>query len=87
MTQIISRRRKPNAKDRLLTAGLRLFTDPSKNGLTSRQIAQEAKVNHALIAYHYGNVANLMDAVLDRCLADLQQQNKPHLDAFQRIVS
>jgi Transcriptional regulator len=86
MSQTLPRRRKPNAKDRLLTAGMRLFTDPSKNGLTSRQIAQEAKVNHALIAYHYGNVANLMDAVLNQCLEDLQEQITPHLDAFQRII-
>ena len=79
--------RKAGAKARLIDAGVRLFTLNSGQTLTSRVIASEAKVNHALINYHFGSVSELMDAVVERCIQELCAMLLPELKAFGNCIA
>lgn len=47
-------------------------------------IADEAQVNHALIAYHFGTVGKLMEEVVLRCLEKLQDRILPALNVFEQ---
>ncbi|WP_116951993.1 TetR/AcrR family transcriptional regulator [Jiangella endophytica] len=51
------------ARAALLTAGLRLFADQGYAATTTRQIAAEAGVSHALLRYHFSSKAGLREAV------------------------
>lgn len=84
--QVQTERCKPNAKNRLLDAGVRLFLSSENESITTRMIAKEAQANHALIAYHYGSVTQLMEAVVEKCLEDLREQIVPDLEAFQEVM-
>ncbi len=75
-------RRIPRAKARLIEAGVRLFTGGSGKNLTTRELALEAGVNHALISYHFGGMADLMAAVVERCIQDLRALFVPETEAF-----
>ncbi len=79
-------RRVAASKLRLLEAGIKLFTQNAGQGLTSRELAREAKVNHALINYHFGGMAELLNAVVDRCIQDLQDMLLPELERFGETV-
>lgn len=84
--QVHTERCKAKAKDRLLDAGVKLFLSSDSESITTRMIAKEAQANHALIAYHYGSVTQLMEAVVEKCLADLHKQIVPDLEAFQEVM-
>ena len=78
-------RRVSASKTRLVEAGVRLFT--TKSGApTTREIAREAGVNHALISYHFNGVAELMDAVVERCIQDLRNMFLPVLEEFEKRI-
>lgn len=66
------------AKEKLLEAGLRLIT--SRTPLTSRALAAEAKVNHAMINYYFGGLGELLDLLVDRCIEELQLMMAPELE-------
>ncbi len=70
------------SKIRLIEAGVRLFTSDAGKNPTTRELASEAGVNHALISYHFGGMADLMDAVVERCLHDLRALFVPELEQF-----
>ena len=76
-----------SAKERLLAAGVRLFLSRPHSAVTTRLVAGEARVNHALIAYHYGGMAQLMEAVVARCLSDLREQLLPEIESFQESMN
>ena len=78
----LNERRAAASKDRLLEAGIRLFTSNAGQGLTIRELAREARVNHALISYHFGGVSELMNAVVERCIHDLRAMLIPEVDRF-----
>ncbi len=79
-------RRVAASKLRLLEAGVKLFTQNAGQGLTARELAREAKVNHALINYHFGGVAELLNAVVERCIRDLQVLLLPELEDFGAVI-
>lgn len=82
----LPQRRIPASKLRLIEAGVRLFTRQAGKGLTTRELAREAKVNHALISYHFGGVSELMEAVVDRCIDELRALFIPQLEKFELRV-
>lgn len=83
-SSLLPTRRVAESKIRLLEAGVRLFTRNAGEGVTVRELAREAKVNSALVSYHYGGLAELMDAVVDRCIQDLRGMFIPLVENFEK---
>ncbi len=54
----------------LLEAGLRLFSQQGYESVSTRELAGEAKVNIAAIAYHFGGKRDLYRAVLRQLIID-----------------
>lgn len=75
------------AKERLLEAGLRLVASCTHEPITTRRLAEEAGVNHALIAYHYGGMPQLMQAVREQSLKDLHELVVPEIAYFQKCMA
>ena len=82
----LPKRRPAATKTRLIEAGVRLFTRQAGKGLTIRELAREAKVNHALISYHFGGVSELMVEIVDRCIHDLRALFAPQVEKFEQQV-
>ncbi len=74
------------SKIRLIEAGVRLFTGEPGKSPTTRELASAAGVNHALISYHFGGMADLMEAVMERCIHDLRDMLVPELEEFESRV-
>lgn len=75
------------AKERLLDAGLRLVVSCTHEPITTRRLAEEAGVNHALIAYHYGGMPQLMQAVREQSLKDLDALLLPEIAYFTKCLA
>ncbi len=58
-------------RDRLLAAAAPLFAAHGKEGVSLRDLAKKARVNSALVAYHFGDKHGLFVAVIEAALADL----------------
>jgi AcrR family transcriptional regulator len=58
----------------LLEAASELFAARGPAGVSVRQIATRAGVNHGLVHYYFGSKAGLLAAVLDRCAADVADE-------------
>jgi AcrR family transcriptional regulator len=50
----------------LLDAAERLLVEVGAVGITTRRVAEEAKVNHGLVHYYFGSVEQLLVRVLER---------------------
>ncbi|TDC55286.1 TetR/AcrR family transcriptional regulator [Actinomadura sp. KC345] len=67
---------KPNrgeARDALIATGRRLFAEQGFPATTTRQIAAEAGVSHALLRYHFSSKAGLREAVDEDVLGSFEQ--------------
>lgn len=82
----LPKKRPAASKTRLIEAGVRLFTRQEGRGLTIREVAREAKVNHALISYHFGGISELMAEIVDHCMQDLRALLVPVLTRFEEQV-
>lgn len=58
-----SRPNRGEARDALIATGRRLFAEQGFPATTTRQIAAEAGVSHALLRYHFSSKAGLREAV------------------------
>lgn len=65
---------------RILDAAERLFMEHGYEGTSTRMVTSEAKVNLAAVNYHFGSKEALMQAVLRRRLAFLNQERLRVLD-------
>jgi AcrR family transcriptional regulator len=54
------------AEDALLDAAERLLVDLGHAGITTRRLAQEARVNHGLVHYYFGSIENVLVRTLER---------------------
>ena len=52
------------AREKLQTAGTRMFAEKGFAGVSIRQLAEESGVNNALISYHFGGKEGLYEAVV-----------------------
>src|SRR6187401_113190 len=50
----------------LLDAAERLLVEVGAAGITTRRVAEEAKLNHGLVHYYFGSVEQLLVRVLER---------------------
>jgi AcrR family transcriptional regulator len=74
------------ARGRLLDAAESLFADRGFFGITTRQVADAASVDVALIYYHFKNKSGLFDAVLERRARPLVQSRRESLRAYEAGV-
>jgi TetR/AcrR family transcriptional regulator len=76
---------RPNTKDQILEAALKLFSHKGCHGTTVREIASAAAVNVALISYYFGGKEGLYEEVLRRefrCLLDhMERIRDPSMEA------
>ncbi len=54
------------AEGALLDAAERLLVDVGYAAITTRRLAEEARVNHGLVHYYFGSIENLFVRVLER---------------------
>lgn len=71
---------KKSRKDRILDAAEEWFAEHGYDGVTLRMIAKNARVDVALVNYHFGPKRDLFNAVLDRRAAVLNQLRSDALD-------
>jgi AcrR family transcriptional regulator len=72
------------SKEKLLASAERLFADRGFNGVSVRDIASQAGVNSALVAYYFGNKRGLLSAVYLRHCQPLNQERLRLLREFSR---
>jgi len=68
-------------RDRILDAAEKLFADRGFYGVSVRDVTGAADVDVALVSYHFGSKQGLLDAVLLRRAADLNDERLAMLDA------
>jgi AcrR family transcriptional regulator len=68
-------------RERILDAAEKLFAERGYHGVSIRDVTGAADVDVALVSYHFGNKQGLLDAVLLRRAADLNDERLALLDA------
>src|SRR5687767_8513778 len=72
--KIERRRRSPEvARQELLDAAERVFSQSSPDEVGLKEVAREAGVSHALITHYFGTYAGLIEATLHRRLIALRE--------------
>lgn len=81
------------AADRVLTAARELFTERGFEGVSIRDVASRARVSKANVFHHFGNKANLYEAVLqdsrltfDELLDGLRDDTIPVTERLERFA-
>ena len=81
------------AANRVLTAARELFTERGFEGVSIRDIAGRARVSKANVFHHFGNKANLYEAVLqdsrltfDELLNGLRDDSVPVTERLERFA-
>lgn len=83
----------PDARARILAAGLEVFSDEGFVGTTTREIATRAGVNLGLIKYYFGSKDALWRAVVDGVFSalaaevgDVEAQKTDEREAIEKLV-
>ena len=63
-------RDKVNTHDRILEAAIKLFSEKGFNGTTTKEIAEAAEVNEALIFRHFSTKRDLYGAIIEKKIND-----------------
>ena len=67
-------RRTPEAaRDEILAAAERVFTDALPDSVGLKDVAREAGVSHPLVSHYFGTYEGLVDATLERRLLKLRE--------------
>ena len=66
MAEAVGQTARSAAEDALLDAAERLLVDAGYPAVTTRRLAEEAKVNHGLVHYYFGSIENLLVRTLER---------------------
>jgi AcrR family transcriptional regulator len=72
-----------DTKERILDVAEHLFTQFGFAGTSLRMITAQARVNLAAVNYHFGSKETLIEAVLTRRLAPLNDRRLAELDALE----
>ena len=73
-------------RDALILAAMTVFGRDGFHATTTRAIAEEAKVNQALIGYHFGGKEGLYLAMFEHIAGQLGQRLGPRVDAIGRLL-
>ncbi len=75
-------------RDRLLAAALELLAQRGQEGVTLREITENAEANVAAVSYHFGSLKALRDAAIEHALErylDAQIQGMSALDTASTL--
>ena len=75
-------------RDRLLAAALELLAQRGQEGVTLREITENAEANVAAVSYHFGSLKALRDAAIEHALErylDAQIQGMSTLDTASTL--
>lgn len=61
---------KVNTHDRILEAAIKLFSEKGFNGTTTKEIAEAAEVNEALIFRHFSTKRDLYGAIIEKKISE-----------------
>jgi TetR/AcrR family transcriptional regulator, regulator of cefoperazone and chloramphenicol sensitivity len=75
------------AKERLVKAGVELFDRYSFDGVSTRMLADRAKVNLASIQYYFGSKEGLYLAVARHIVRRVRSWTAPQIAEIERILS
>ena len=78
--------RERNGKERILDAAEQLFARHGFYGVSLREITQAARVDVALVGYHFGGKRELFTAVFERRAALLNRERLELLEAVRRAA-
>lgn len=85
----VKRRRSRNSAEQLLDAVSKILTERNSTDVSLSDVAEEAKLNSALIKYHYGNKEGLLLALVRRnaemAMAQLQHLVEMAIPIEQKI--
>jgi AcrR family transcriptional regulator len=73
----------PSTKERILSAAEELFAAEGFEKVSLRAITQSADANLASVNYHFGSKDALIDAVIERIIAPVNQERLQRLDALE----
>ncbi|MFD0540900.1 helix-turn-helix domain-containing protein [Actinomadura luteofluorescens] len=73
-----SRPNRGEAREALIAADRRLFAERGYKATTTREIATEAGVSHALLRYHFSSKEGLRDAVDENVLGGSSERSPRH---------
>jgi AcrR family transcriptional regulator len=76
-----------DTKEKILDSAERLFGEQGYGATSLRHIIAEAGVNLASVHYHFGSKEELLDAVVVRKLAPINQERLALLDAAERAAA
>jgi TetR/AcrR family transcriptional regulator len=74
------------AEGALLDAAERLLVEVGHAGITTRRVAEEARVNHGLVHYYFGSIENLLVRVLERFTERLTARQRAMYAADQPFI-
>ncbi len=86
MTNPIDAQPGPDARQRLIEAGLEIFGIFNLEGATTRQLAQRAGVNQAAIPYYFGGKEGLYLAVIEHLLTHKASRVRPLVLEIREIL-
>src|SRR3989304_5650061 len=72
---------KISTRDKILESAIRLFAEKGFSGTTTREIAEKAGVNEALIFRHFSTKRDLYSAIIERKISEEPGFEYP-LEAF-----
>src|SRR5271165_136753 len=73
----------PDTRERIFLAAERLFAERGFDGVSVRDIVQEANVNLAAVSYHFGSKSELMLAVFRERTREMNRERHAQLHAAE----
>lgn len=67
------------SEDRLIAAGIEIFSKHGYNGATTKMIAKKADVNESLIGRYFDGKEGLLLSIIERFIEDLRTEELPYL--------
>ncbi len=88
MTQpVIREPRGEDTRSRLIDAGVRLYAEYGREAVSTRQIAREAGVNVAAMAYHFGGKDGFYRAILEQLVAETEPAVGPAIEHLHQGIA
>lgn len=76
-----------DARDRLLTAAIRIFAAQGFESASTRQLARAAGVNISAIPYYFGSKDGLYEAVIQHIVSMAQDGRREKAEAIERALA
>lgn len=73
-----------DTRERLLQTGIRMFARDGVGNVSLRQVTKAARVNTALMHYHFGSKTAFFDAVVARCIKPINDERLRQLAEIER---